>query len=40
MARTPMTYKKKMKKESSDQFFLYVAFHSALSAVANFFKED
>ena len=40
MARTPMTYKKKMRKESSDQFFLYVAFHSALSAVANFFKED
>ena len=34
------TYKKKIRKEASDQFFLYVAFHSAFSAIANFFKED
>ena len=40
MTRTATPYNKKLKEESSDQFFLYVAFHSALSAVANFFKED
>jgi hypothetical protein len=34
------TYKKKAKKEASETFFLYVAFHSALSAIANLFKDD
>jgi hypothetical protein len=33
-------YKKKIRKDASDQFFLYVAFHSAFSAIVNFFKED
>ena len=32
-------YCKKMKKDASDQFFLYVAFHSALTAVMNFFND-
>ena len=34
------TYKKRIRKDASDQFFLYVAFHSAFSAIVNFFKED
>jgi len=34
------TYKKQQKKEASETFFLYVAFHSALSAIANLFKDD
>ena len=33
------TYKKSVKKEASDQFFLYVAFHSAITAVMNFFND-
>jgi hypothetical protein len=34
------TYRKKVKKDASDQFFLYVAFHSAWTAVVNFFHHD
>ena len=34
------TYKKRIRKDASDQCFLYVAFHSAFSAIVNFFKED
>ena len=37
MARS--VYHKKMKKDASDQFFLYVAFHSAWTAVMNFFND-
>ena len=33
------TYKKQVKKEATDQFFLYVAFHSAWTAVMNFFSD-
>jgi len=33
------TYRKRMKKDASDQFFLYVAFHSAWTAVMNFFND-
>ena len=34
------TYRKKMmKKDASDQFFLYVAFHSAWVAITNFFND-
>lgn len=32
-------YRKRMKKDASDQFFLYVAFHSAWTAVMNFFSD-
>ncbi len=35
-----LRYRKKIKKDASDQFFLYVAFHSAWTAVANFFIDD
>jgi len=38
MAQT--TYKKKAKKEATDTFFLYVAFHSVFTALANLFKDD
>jgi len=38
MAQT--TYKKRQRKEASETFFLYVAFHSALTAIANLFKDD
>ena len=31
---------KKRRSSSDDKFFLYVAFHSALTAIANFFKDD
>jgi len=35
-----MTSSKKVKKNNgTDEFFLYVAFHSALTAIANFFRE-
>ena len=34
------TYRKKAKKEATETFFLYVAFHSALTAIANLFKDD
>ncbi len=34
------TYRKKVKKDASDQFFLYVAFHSVWTAVVNFFHHD
>jgi len=33
-------YKKQAKKEATETFFLYVAFHSALTAIANLFKDD
>jgi len=33
------TYRKQAKKDATDQFFLYVAFHSAWSAIIEFFKE-
>ena len=32
-------YRKRMKKDASDQFFLYVAFHSAWTAFINFFDD-
>jgi len=38
MAQT--TYRKKAKKEATDTFFLYVAFHSVFTAIANLFKDD
>jgi hypothetical protein len=38
MAQT--TYKKKANKEATDTFFLYVAFHSVFTALANLFKDD
>jgi len=38
MAQT--TYRKKAKKEATDTFFLYVAFHSVFTALANLFKDD
>jgi len=31
---------KRKQKNTDDTFFLYVAFHSALTAIANFFKDD
>jgi len=34
------TYKKKAKKEATDTFFLYVAFHSVFTALANLFNDD
>ena len=33
------TYRKKVKKDVSDQFFLYVAFHSAWTTIMNFFND-
>lgn len=38
MAQT--TYRKKSKRDASDQFFFYVAFHSAWTAVVDFFTGD
>jgi len=37
-----MTYTNKKKRSSGakEEFFLYVAFHSALTALANLFKDD
>ena len=32
--------KRKKERDASDTFFLYVAFHSAISAIANLFKHD
>jgi len=32
--------RKKQRDSASDTFFLYVAFHSAISAIMNFFKND
>ena len=32
-------YRKKVKKDTSDQFFLYVAFHSAWTTIMNFFND-
>ena len=34
------TYRRKAKKDASDQFFLYVAFHSAWSSLISFFTDD
>jgi len=34
------TYKKKAKKEATETFFLYVAFHSVFTAISNLFKDD
>jgi len=31
---------KKRQRNSDDKFFLYVGFHSVLTAIANFFKDD
>jgi len=33
------TYRKQARKDASDQFFLYVAFHSAWSAIVEFFNN-
>ena len=33
------SHRKRMKKDASDQFFLYVAFHSAWTAFINFFND-
>jgi hypothetical protein len=37
-----MTYtnKKKRSNDAKEEFFLYIAFHSALTALANLFKDD
>jgi len=37
-----MTYTNKQKKSNGakEEFFLYVAFHSALTALVNLFKDD
>jgi len=35
-----VTSKKKKRKDNENTFFLYVAIHSALTAVANLFKDD
>jgi len=32
--------RKKKKNDAENTFFLYVAFHSALTAIANLFKDD
>ena len=32
-------YRKRVKKDASDQFFLYVAFHSAWTAVMSLFDD-
>jgi len=37
MAQTK--YRKQVKKDASDQFFLYVAFHSAWTAVMSLFTD-
>ena len=34
------TYRQKAKKDSSDTFFLYVAFHSVWSSFLGLFGED
>jgi len=35
-----ITSKKKKRKDTENTFFLYVAFHSAFTAIANLFKDD
>jgi hypothetical protein len=32
--------RKSAKKEATETFFLYVAFHSVFTAIANLFKDD
>jgi len=34
------TYRKRIRKDQKEEFFLYVAFHSAFTALMNFFKDD
>ena len=38
-AYTSRTYKKQVRREATEQFFLFVAFHSAWSAILNFFHD-
>ena len=33
------TRRKRVKKDASDQFFLYVIFHSAWTSIMNFFND-
>ena len=40
MTRAQYRSKSRTRATSSDQFFLYVAFHSAWTAVVNFFQND
>ena len=35
-----MTTTRRKKKEDEGTFFLYVAFHAALTAIANLFNDD
>ena len=35
-----VTRRKSSKKEATETFFLYVAFHSVFTAIANLFKDD
>jgi len=32
--------RRRKKDDANEKFFLYIAFHSALTAVANLFKDD
>ena len=34
------TLRKKKKNDAKEEFFLYVAFHAAFTAILNFFKDD
>jgi len=34
------TYKKVKRDDAKNEFFLYVAFHSAFTALVNLFKDD
>ena len=34
------TARKKKKNDAENTFFLYVAFHAALTAIANFFQDN